>query len=379
MRLLYALCAPLFLAPVTLAAQSPETGRVRTYYIAADEVVWDYAPQGTNVIAGRPFAGIENLWTQPGPTQIGSKYKKALYREYTDSTFTTLKPRAAAEAYLGLLGPTIRAEVGDTIKVAFRNNATHPYSVHPHGVLYKKDAEGSPYADGSSGADKADDGVQPGATYTYVWPVTDRAGPAPGDGSSALWMYHSHVDEAKDVNAGLIGPLIVTARGMARVDGSPKDVDQEIVTTFAELDENLTWYIDENIQQYALEPAKVRKPAGPTFIDPFGITNLKESVNGFIYGNGPMPTMRMGARVRWYVMSTTNFELHAPHWHGNVVTAQHMKTDVLNLGTMGMIVADMIPDNPGIWLFHCHIEPHNTAGMQMRFEVTPALATRGGS
>ena len=363
--------------PVSLVAQAPHAGRVRTYYIAADEVVWNYAPQGTNVIAGRPFAGIENLWTQRGPTQIGSSYKKALYREYTDSTFRTLTPRPADQAYLGFLGPIIRAEVGDTIKVVFRNNATHPYSVHPHGVIYAKSSEGSPYNDGTSGADKADDGVMPGATYTYVWPVTERAGPAPGEGSSALWMYHSHVDEAKDVNAGLIGPLIVTARGMARPDGSPKDVDQEIVTTFAELDENLSWYIDDNIQEYALEPAKVQKAHGVTFTDPFGITNLKETINGYIFGNGPMPTMHIGDRVRWYVMSTTNFELHAPHWHGNVVTARHMKTDVLTLGTMGMIIADMVPDNPGIWLFHCHIEPHNTAGMQMRFEVTPALARSG--
>ncbi|MGH2484989.1 MAG: multicopper oxidase domain-containing protein [Ktedonobacterales bacterium] len=29
-----------------------------------------------------------------------------------------------------------------------------------------------------------------------------------------------------------------------------------------------------------------------------------------------------------------------------------------------------MPDNPGIWLFHCHVEPHLTGGMQMRFQVT---------
>jgi hephaestin len=122
----------------------------------------------------------------------------------------------------------------------------------------------------------------------------------------------------------------------------------------------------------------VRKARGPSFVDPFGITNLKESMNGFIYGNGPMPTMKVGDRVRWYIMSTTNFELHAPHWHGNVVTAQHMRTDVLNLGTMGMIVADMTADNPGTWLFHCHIEPHLQAGMASRFVVGPAVASASG-
>jgi hephaestin len=76
-------------------------------------------------------------------------------------------------------------------------------------------------------------------------------------------------------------------------------------------------------------------------------------------------------------MSTTNFELHAPHWHGNIVTAMGMKTDVINLGTMGMMVADMVADNPGTWLFHCHIEPHLTQGMQARFTVAPSATLAG--
>ena len=37
-----------------------------------------------------------------------------------------------------------------------------------------------------------------------------------------------------------------------------------------------------------------------------------------------------------------------------------------------MIVADMVPDNPGTWLFHCHIEPHLTQGMQSLYTVLPA-------
>ncbi len=370
------ICAMLFMAALPVHAQT--SGTTRTYYIAADEVTWDYAPAGKNIIAGRPFVGLEEIWTRRGPTQIGTKYKKAVYREYTDSTFKTLKPRSPEWEHLGVIGPVIRGEVGDSIVVVFRNNGSHPFSMHPHGVFYDKDSEGAIYEDGTAGAQKADDGVKPGATYRYIWLAKERAGPSPGEPSSSLWMYHSHVDEAKDVNSGLIGPLLITARGKARPDGSPLDVDREVVMTFAELDENLSWYIDANIKSYATTPAKVRKARGPTFVDPFGITNLKETMNGFIYGNGPMPTMNVGDRVRWYIMSTTNFELHAPHWHGNVVTAQHMRTDVLTLGTMGMIVADMTADNPGTWLFHCHIEPHLQAGMASRFVVGPAVASAAG-
>ena len=362
--------------PLPVLPDAP--GRTRVYYIAADELTWDYTPSGMNQITGKAFAGVELMLTGRGPQTIGSKSKKALYREYTDGTFRALKPRPAEEAYLGYLGPVIRASVGDTIKVMFRNNATHPYSMHPHGVLYDKASEGAGYQDHGS-PERKGNAVPPGETFTYTWIASERAGPGPMDGSSVLWMYHSHVSEGQDVNSGLIGPLIVTARGKARPDGSPTDVDRELIVAFAEIDENISWYIDDNIKQYALNPASVKKAVGVTFTDPFGASNLRESINGFLYGNGPVPTMTVGERVRWYVMSTTNFEVHAPHWHGNIVTAQHMKTDVLTLGTMGMMVADMVPDNPGTWLFHCHVEPHLTFGMQSLFTVLPARGKTGAS
>lgn len=94
------------------------------------------------MITGAPFTPFQQRFTVRGPQRIGSRSKKALYQEYTDATFHTLKPRAASDAYLGFLGPIIRAEVGDTIRVVFRNNATHPYSMHRHGVFYEKESEG---------------------------------------------------------------------------------------------------------------------------------------------------------------------------------------------------------------------------------------------
>jgi hypothetical protein len=66
--------------------------------------------------------------------RIGRKYNKALYREYTDEAFTT---RKSHPDYLGMLGPILRAEVGETIKVVFKNMATRNYSIHPHGVFYE--------------------------------------------------------------------------------------------------------------------------------------------------------------------------------------------------------------------------------------------------
>ena len=60
--------------------------------------------------------------------------------------------RPADQEHLGMLGPLITAEVGDTVRVHFRNRLSFPTSVHVHGLWYAKNAEGAPYADGTSGA-----------------------------------------------------------------------------------------------------------------------------------------------------------------------------------------------------------------------------------
>src|SRR4051812_48578238 len=255
-------------------------GGTRTYYVAAGEVLWGYAPSGMKKITGQPFGDVENVFMQNGPNRIGRIYRKALYREYTDATFTRLKPRGPNEEHLGALGPVVRAEVGDTIKFVFKNNTRFPVSVHPHGVFYDKASEGAPYADGTAAGSKGDDGVAPGSTYTYIWNVPERAGPGPMDGSSALWMYHSHVDEPGDTNAGLIGPMVITKKGMAKPDGSPADVDRELFTLYTVFDENSSLYLDANIQQFAGSPSTV-KPDD----DGFHESNLMHSINGYVYGN----------------------------------------------------------------------------------------------
>jgi FtsP/CotA-like multicopper oxidase with cupredoxin domain len=363
-------------ALLLLGGGSPPS--IRRYYIAADTVAWNYAPSGMDQIAGRPFDEVQRPFVEAGPGRIGAIALKSLYREYTDSTFTTLKPRPPAWAHLGMLGPLIRAEVGDTIRIVFRNRTDHPASMHPHGVFYNKDSEGSPYQDGTGATDKADDGVAPGATHTYVWAVPPRAGPGPGDGSTAFWMYHSHVHETADVNAGLVGPMIISARGTTRPDGSPKDVDREVVVAFAEMDENESVHFLHNLHTYAGTPdsVKVDTVFGTPQVRRYAQYWFRESINGFLFGNGPMITVHKGERVRWYVMATTNFEMHAPHWHGNVVDIGHMRTDVASLTPMEMVTADMVPDNPGIWLFHCHLGNHLLMGMQTRYTVLNDLATK---
>src|SRR3954447_291448 len=240
---------------VPAAKSAVPSTQTRTYYIAADEVDWNYAPQGKNMITGEPFTDDENVFVRNGPDRIGSTYRKALYREYTDATFTKLKPKDPKWEHTGFLGPVIRAEVGDTIKVVFRNNGSQPYSIHVHGVLYDKASEGAPYNDGTGAADKADDAVPPGGTYTYVYKVPPRAGPGPHDGNSVMWMYHSHTDEIADTNSGLVGPMIIYSDGSLNPDGSVVGIDKEFVAFFSVMNENESHYLDYNVQHFPGKPS----------------------------------------------------------------------------------------------------------------------------
>ncbi len=374
----YCFCISPLLAQSNVSA-APK-GQIRTYYVAADDLDWDYAPSGIDQMMNMPFEGIAKSYMEHGPHRIGHIYKKAIFREYTDATFTALKPRPPEWEHAGILGPILRAEVGDTIKIIFKNNGTHPYSMHPHGVFYEKDSEGTAYSDGSDATAKAGGHVPPGQIHTYTWEVPERAGPGPRDPDSIVWLYHSHVNEMIDVNAGLIGAMIITRRGMALPDGRPKDVDKEFVALYMIFDENQSWFLEQNIQKHTDDPAGTKKDeliavdaeGHWNFTEPTGFAgvNLRMTINGMQYANLPMMTMKKGDRVRWYLVTIGfGFNFHTPHWHGNVILNDGKRTDVIALSPAQMVTTDMVPDDPGIWLFHCHVSDHMDGGMIARYQV----------
>lgn len=105
------------------------------------------------------FCSASKTYFEKGNLTIGGVYEKALYIQYTDSTFATKASRTENQAHLGFLGPVIRAEVGDTIEVTFKNLASRPYSIQPHGVFYNKLNEGAQYFDNGTGM----------TSYQYNW------------------------------------------------------------------------------------------------------------------------------------------------------------------------------------------------------------------
>ena len=297
---------------------------IRHYYIAAEDVNWNYAPSGHNLMNGNP---IPQPWSQK------VEWAKSRYIEYTDNTFTTPKRQPD---WLGILGPVIRAEVGDEVVVDFLNRGHRGHDLHPHGLRYDKSNEGSLYIPVAKGAF-----VAPGARYTYHWFANEASGPGPGQPSSIVWWYHSHVDAGVEINAGLMGPIIVTAKGKANPDGSPKNVDREFVASFMIFNELGS------------------KPAGQFY-----------AINGFIFGNLPGLTMKQGDKVRWYLLGMGNeIDLHTPHWHGETVTDGRRNTDVIELLPGSMVTVDMLADNPGTWMFHCHVEDHMESGMMAVYTI----------
>ncbi len=83
-----------------------------------------------------------------------------------------------------------------------------------------------------------------------------------------------------------------------------------------------------------------------------------------------MITMRKDEHVRWYVMGMGGEQdLHTPHWHGNSVLWSGMRMDTVSLLPATMITADMVPDDVGTWLFHCHVNEHLLGGMITRYQV----------
>jgi manganese oxidase len=306
-------------------------GHVREYYIAAEIVEWDYAPSGLELMHGEDI---------PFPWGLHRRWPKTRFIEYTDGTFSHRKPQPE---WLGILGPIIRAEVGDSVIVHFRNMARGYHSIHVHGLRYDKQNEGAIYSNNLPGI-----AVPPSGDFTYHWFADAGSGPPAGE-TSRIWLYHGHVNEPVETNSGMIGPVIVTAKGRAKADGSPIDVDREFIALFMVFDQ-----LKENDEARN------------------GEEGLYHSMNGYIFSNLPGLVMNQGERVRWYLAAMGNErDLHSAHWHGKTVMRHGRSEDVIPLLPGQTETVDMLADNPGTWMFQCHVADHLEAGMMATYRIRP--------
>ena len=63
-------------------------------------------------------------YADPSGAGLGSVYTKALYREYTDASFSARKKAAPQH---GILGPILHAHIGDSLNIVFmvRHRSIH--------------------------------------------------------------------------------------------------------------------------------------------------------------------------------------------------------------------------------------------------------------
>uniref|UniRef100_A0A8C7IEB7 ferroxidase n=1 Tax=Oncorhynchus kisutch TaxID=8019 RepID=A0A8C7IEB7_ONCKI len=324
-----------------------------TYYIAAEEVVWDYAPNMPEYIDG----DFKFKYLKRSPERIGQKYKKAVYTQYKDAKFTERAENKQRKMEVGIIGPVIRAQIHDVIKIVFKNMATRPYSIYPHGLTIDKVAEGANYPAGGNQTH----GVQPGETHTYVWQVIEEDEPLAGDSQCLTRMYHSAVNTPRDIASGLVGPLLICKMLNEALSLQLKS-DKEQHAMFTVFDENKSWYLDDNIVSYS-EPAKVKKE------DPeFYKSNVMHTINGYVFESGQLLGFCNGEIVTWHVSSVGEQDyIQTATFYGHTFELNDQTEDFLSLFPMTGETITMNMDNIGVWLLASMNSHETTKGMRVKF------------
>ncbi|XP_051563819.1 coagulation factor V [Myxocyprinus asiaticus] len=339
-----------------ITIQQKQESQEWTYYIAAEEIIWDYAPHMPDNIDG----DFRSKYLKQGPQRIGKKYKKAVFTQYKDGTFKERAEDKQRKKELGILGPVIRAQIRDVIKIVFKNKASRPYSIYPHGLTIDKAAEGASYPKGGNQTH----GIQPGDTYTYVWNVAEEDVPTDSDPRCLTRMYHSAVDTPQDIASGLVGPLLICKSQSLNKKNVQLKADKEQHAMFAVFDENKSWYSDENINTYCSDPQKVKKD------DPeFYKSNVMHTINGYVYESGQELGFCNGEIVTWHVSSVGEQDyIQTATFYGHTFELKHREEDMLSLFPMTGETITMNMENIGIWLLASLNSHDSTKGMRVKFK-----------
>ncbi len=128
-------------------------------------------------------------------------------------------------------GPTLRANVGDTMVVRLTNKLNEATTIHWHGICL-------PAAmDGTDGVQKP---IEPGEVFEYRFVVPD---------AGTFW-YHAHANETVQMERGMYGALIVDGETDPVVDG-----EQIFMIDDMKLDENNeftkpSWFIPRIVERH---------------------------------------------------------------------------------------------------------------------------------
>jgi FtsP/CotA-like multicopper oxidase with cupredoxin domain len=289
------------------ARPDPAAAAVREYWIAAVPMSWDVAPNGGDPVMGTRIPASERRFTA------------LVYRRYTRG-FRRPWPNTAESADNdGIPGPLIRAEVGDTVLVHFRNRDTHyrlPHSMHFHAFKYGPSSDGTyiPYRSGRGAA------VPVGGHFTYRLKAVED--------SYGVWPYHDHSPSmSQSIGLGLYGAISI------RKPGDPVP-DREFVV-----------YLQHHM----------------------GL----DTINGRAFiGNTPTFRARRGDLVQWDVIGLGD-DFHVFHLHGHRWLRHGTPVDSELVGPSSSLQVRLREDAPGLWYYHCHVETHQDNGMIGLYRVLP--------
>jgi len=237
-------------------------------------------------------------------------------------------------------GPEIRVREGDTVRVILRNQLPVGTTIHWHGVVLP------PQMDGPAGLNQAP--VEPGEEFIYEF----EAKPA-----GTRW-YHSHADPALQVPLGLHGPLIIEPR-------QPRTIyDREYTMILGEWDMELTPGVAAGTEERGPQDKTLR--GGELGADMF-------LFNGKMHGFGEPIRIAEGERILVRIINAGHMA-HPIHTHGHSFTvvatdgnlipeAARWLKDTIMVAPGERYDLEILGDNPGVWMVHCHIEHHMENGM----------------
>lgn len=97
------------------------------------------------------------------------------------------------------------------------------------------------------------------------------------------------------------------------------------------------------------------------------MSGYRWTINGQVYGKNGTLALRQGQRVRLVMRNSTSM-FHPMHVHGHTFqlrpgNGRGARKDTVIVLPGQTVTADLIADNPGQWLVHCHNVYHGEAGM----------------
>jgi len=339
------------------------TGRVREYWIQADSYQHNAVPNGRDGMTGMTFTADQTTFQALG------------FRAYTPNWGSPLPADLGPHGIgpnSGIPGPVLRGEVGDLIKVHFRNNDAHykwPHSMHPHGVRYTPDNDGGYMADDAKMPGTA---VAFGESYTYTWQCTP--------GSVGSWPYHDHAAPQAPPRPAASGGSQSGSQsgGQNGAQSSGASGDGHGAQSFggggmvAEIGAELGLF-----GMIAVTDART-PPVDREFVlfmhdlsagDASARTDLSLCNGAAFVDNAPTFTAKTGDRVRWRIGTLGN-SFHVFHIHGHRWQSPAGWVDSQVLGPATTLTVEYQEDNPGEWLYHCHLPAHMMRGMAGRYVVT---------